>query len=168
MGQGQGHSVKKKSLIRENFNLANTFWTVSARAFIFHMSIPCDKNFPWVPLFLTLWNIKALTLAVWKLLARLKLSGAFVFHKHILFKNYICITAQSYFSILLLTPWKKMWPFNLRIWIPFTQGYSMPSLVEICQEIIENVSSLCVFFLPLGICMTLKLNKFKFYLPKNT
>ena len=37
-----------------NFNLANNFWTVSDRAFIFHMIIPCDKNFPWVSLFFTL------------------------------------------------------------------------------------------------------------------
>ena len=42
-------------LFFENFNLANNFWTVSARALIFHMSIPCDKTFLWVPLFLTLW-----------------------------------------------------------------------------------------------------------------
>ena len=39
----------------ENFNLANNFWIVGARALIFHMSIPCDKTFQWVPLFLTLW-----------------------------------------------------------------------------------------------------------------
>ena len=38
----------------ENFNLANNFGRVSARALIFHMNIPCDKTFPWVPLFLTL------------------------------------------------------------------------------------------------------------------
>ena len=38
-----------------NFNLANNFWTVNARALIFHMSIPCDKTFLWVPLFWTLW-----------------------------------------------------------------------------------------------------------------
>ena len=35
----------------ENFNLANDFWTVSARALKFHMSIPCDKTFLWIPLF---------------------------------------------------------------------------------------------------------------------
>ena len=29
-----------------NYNLANNFWTVNARALIFHMSIPCDKTFP--------------------------------------------------------------------------------------------------------------------------
>ena len=28
---------------------------MSARLFIFHMSIPCDETFPWVPLFFTLW-----------------------------------------------------------------------------------------------------------------
>ena len=39
----------------ENFNLSNNFWTVSVRALIFHMSIPCDKSFLWVPLFFTLW-----------------------------------------------------------------------------------------------------------------
>ena len=39
----------------ENFNLANNFWTVSAKALIFHISISCDKAFRWVPLFMTLW-----------------------------------------------------------------------------------------------------------------
>ena len=39
----------------ENFNLSYNFWTVSARALIFHMSISCDKTFQWVPLFMTLW-----------------------------------------------------------------------------------------------------------------
>ena len=38
-----------------NFNLANNFLTVSARAFIFHMHIPCDKTFTFLQLFLTLW-----------------------------------------------------------------------------------------------------------------
>ena len=31
----------------ENFNLPNNFF---ARALIFHMSFPCDKTFPWVPI----------------------------------------------------------------------------------------------------------------------
>ena len=35
----------------KNCNLANKFWTVSARALIFKMNIPCDKTFPWAPLF---------------------------------------------------------------------------------------------------------------------
>ena len=34
-----------------NFNLDNNFWTVSSRALIFHISIPCDKTFQWVPFF---------------------------------------------------------------------------------------------------------------------
>ena len=28
-----------------NFNLANNFWTMNARALIFHMNIPCDRPF---------------------------------------------------------------------------------------------------------------------------
>ena len=38
-----------------NLNLANNFWTVSAKALIFHVNIPCDKTFLWVPIFLTMW-----------------------------------------------------------------------------------------------------------------
>ena len=38
-----------------NFNLANNFWRVNARALIFHMSISCDKKFLKVPLFFTMW-----------------------------------------------------------------------------------------------------------------
>ena len=46
------HSV----LLSETLTLLITFeqCRVSARALIFHMSIPCDKTFPWTPLFFTL------------------------------------------------------------------------------------------------------------------
>ena len=41
----------------KNFNFAKNFWTVSATALILHMGIPCDKTFPWVPLFFfNLWH----------------------------------------------------------------------------------------------------------------
>ena len=36
--------------------LAYNFWTVSARALIFHMGIPCDKTFLWIPIVFTLWS----------------------------------------------------------------------------------------------------------------
>ena len=39
--------------VHKNFNLAYNSWTIIGRAFIFHMCIPCDKTFPWVPKFLT-------------------------------------------------------------------------------------------------------------------
>ena len=44
----------KFDLFLKNINLANNFWTVSARAFIFHMYILWDKTFQWVPTILTL------------------------------------------------------------------------------------------------------------------
>ena len=44
-----------------NLNPAYNLWTVSARALIFHKNIPCDKTFPWVPLFLP----RDLDLGVW-------------------------------------------------------------------------------------------------------
>ena len=40
-------------LLLKNFNLGHSFLTRRGRAFIFHMYIPCDKAFPWVPKFLT-------------------------------------------------------------------------------------------------------------------
>ena len=43
-----------------NFNLANNFWTISARTLIVHMSISCDKTFPWFHYFLI--NIRAFIL----------------------------------------------------------------------------------------------------------
>ena len=39
-------------LIFENLNPVQNFSTVSARALIFHMIIPCDMSFPWVSFFL--------------------------------------------------------------------------------------------------------------------
>ena len=52
------HSLSRPPLW--NFNLANNFWTVSARALIVHLSIPCDKTFPWYHYFLI--NIRAFIL----------------------------------------------------------------------------------------------------------
>ena len=48
-GVGVGVRVR----VHKNFNLAYNSWTTIGRAFIFHMCIPCDKTFPWVPKFLT-------------------------------------------------------------------------------------------------------------------
>ena len=39
--------------VHKNFNLAYNSWTTIDRAFIFHMCIPCDKTFPWIPKILT-------------------------------------------------------------------------------------------------------------------
>ena len=41
-------------LLIKNFNLGHNTFMVSIRALIFHMSVPCDKTFPWVPTDLTL------------------------------------------------------------------------------------------------------------------
>jgi hypothetical protein len=50
----------------ENFNVDYIFWIVCKRALIFHMSIPSDKAFPWVPTFVTLtYLLKTLTLALY-------------------------------------------------------------------------------------------------------
>jgi hypothetical protein len=42
-------------LLIKNFNLGYNIWMVSTTALTFHTSVPCDKTFPWVPKFLTLW-----------------------------------------------------------------------------------------------------------------
>ena len=93
-----------------NFNLANNFWTGSARALIFHMNIPCDKTFPWVPLFFTLWPwpwslthfLKTLTLVItfWTVGAR-----ALIFH--------MSIPCDKTFpwEPLFFTLW--LWPWSL-------------------------------------------------------
>ena len=44
---------RARARAQNNFNLAYNSWTTIGRAFIFHMCIPCDKTFPWVPKFLT-------------------------------------------------------------------------------------------------------------------
>jgi hypothetical protein len=42
-------------LLIKNFNHGYNFWIISIRVLTFHYSIPCDKTYPWVPKFLTLW-----------------------------------------------------------------------------------------------------------------
>ena len=82
----------------ENFNLANNFWTASAKALRFHMSLPCDKtlffykywsfhiaykHFSWqdLPNGIKIFVLVVLIVLVWNW----PLAGAFVFIKHILF-----------------------------------------------------------------------------------
>ena len=103
-------------LLFKNLNLANICWTVSARALIFHMSIPSDKAFQWVPLFFTMWPwpsclthfLKTLTLLLtfeqwvlelwyftWEFLVMRPFSGYHIFYPvtltlefDLLFKNF--------------------------------------------------------------------------------
>ena len=81
---------------------------------------------------------------------------------------------QSYIPILLLSFIERRCDHSFQyIWVPFTQKYSVPSLVEIGQLVLEkifvNVFSLCGYYFPLKKCMTLDLkNKIEFPLPKNT
>ena len=79
-------------------------------------------------------------------------------------------------AILLLSPLERRCdPSFQHIWVPFIQGYSVPSLVEIGQVVLEKkifksrqCFSLCGYYLPLKKCMALNLNKFEFPLSKNT
>ena len=52
---GVGVGVSVRVCVHKNFNLAYNSWTTIGKAFIFHLRISCDKNFPWVPIFLILW-----------------------------------------------------------------------------------------------------------------
>jgi hypothetical protein len=54
---GRGHIAFVLSVIRMSFCRSQKTLTlvISARALIFHMSIPCDKIFPWVQQCLILW-----------------------------------------------------------------------------------------------------------------
>ena len=78
----RGHIVFVLSVILSfcppfwKFNLAtfNNFWTVSARALIFHMSIPCDITFLWVPLFFLPCDLE---LGVWPIFENFNFANNF-------------------------------------------------------------------------------------------
>ena len=92
-----------------NFNLDNNFWTVRARAFIFHMSISCDKTFPWVPLFFTMWPWP------WSLTYFLKtLTLLIIFEQWLLDRWYFT------WVILVTRPFRVyhyFWPCDLDLWV---------------------------------------------------
>ena len=114
----------------ENFNLANNFWTVGARALIFHMNIPCDETFPRVPLFFTPWPWPwSLTLFLnfnlaknfWTVGAR-----ALIFHMNIpcdktfTWDNYFLINIRAFILnmsiscdkiFLLVSRYSSLWPW---------------------------------------------------------
>ena len=93
-----------------NFNLAHNFWTASARDFIFHMSIHCDKTFPWVPLFLPC----DFDLGVWPIFENFNLADKFwtmsasdcIFHMNIAWDK----TNMYLWVLLFFTLDLKVWP----------------------------------------------------------
>ena len=85
-------------LLFENFNLANNFWTVSARALIFHMSNPCDKTSQWVPLF---WPCD-LDLVVWPIFENFNLAN-----------NFWTVSARALIFYMII-PCDKTFP-----WVPY-------------------------------------------------
>ena len=144
----------------KNFNLANNFWTVSPRALIFHMSILCDKTFPLVPLFFTLWPwtwsmthfFKTLTLLnnFWSVSAR-----ALIFHmsipcvKNFLWFYYFLINIRAFklqMSIscdkifLLVSRYLSLWPWP-SLELAFIRGIcvSQTHVVFIDIPVVVNV-----------------------------
>ena len=87
-----------------NFNLANNFWTVSARALIFQMNIPCDKTFLWVPLSFNISFHIAHEHFLWQdlptgikiiVLVTLTIFGIGHYRGHLCFTNTSCLTLEK-------------------------------------------------------------------------
>ena len=92
-------------LICKSF-LTNSFWTVSDRALIFHMSISCDKTFPCVPLCFNLWPWP------WSLTHFLKtLTLLITFEQWVLELWFPCVTTFLWVPLFLFTLWP--WPWSL-------------------------------------------------------
>ena len=78
-------------------------------------------------------------------------------------------------NFVIISPWKRLGPWFEQIWIPYTQGWFMLSLVEIGLVVLEKkifLKFVNVFLqlrdnLPLEKGRVLHLNKFEFPLPKN-
>ena len=87
-----------------------TFWTVSARVYSFHTSIPCDKTFPWVPLFF--YHV-TLTLEIDLLFGNFNFDNKFwtVGARINLFHMSIPCDKTFPWVLLFFTPWS--WPWNL-------------------------------------------------------
>ena len=54
-GDIKSHSSVCPSVCHKNLNLSHNFWTIRGRAFIFHVYIPYDEAFPFIPTFFTVW-----------------------------------------------------------------------------------------------------------------
>ena len=87
----------------ENFNLANNFWTVSAGALIFHMSILRDKTLPLVPLFFTLWTWPWSLTHFWKILTLIVSVSVIALINHIDFHCDKTFPGVPQFLILLIS-----------------------------------------------------------------
>ena len=50
----------------------------------------------------------------------------------------IFISSMYFRSFVFISPLKRVWPF-INTWIPFTQGFCVPSLVENGHVVLENI-----------------------------
>ena len=81
--------------------------TVSARALIFHINIPCDKTFLWVPFFF----YRDLDLGVWSIFWNFKLANNFwtVSARALIFHTSIPCDKTFPWVLLFLTLWSSPW-----------------------------------------------------------
>ena len=89
----------------EKCNLSNNFWTVSARALIFHTSISCDQTFQWVPTFFTPWPWP------WSLIYILEtLILLIIFEQWVL---ELCYFTWLILVIIAFSGYQRYWPVTL-------------------------------------------------------
>ena len=84
------------------------------------------------------------------------------------------ISSMNFCYFVITSPWKRTWSFIWINWIPFTQGWLLPSLVEIGPVVLEKKIFKfvqCIFAIsylsPLEKVVALYLNKLESPSPKN-
>ena len=82
-------------LLLKNFNLGHSFLTRRVRTFILHMYIPCDKTFPWVPIF---FYLLTLTLKFDLLLKNFNLGNSFLTRIGRVILFHMCIPCSKTFN----------------------------------------------------------------------
>ena len=55
------------------------------------------------------------------------------------------ISPMYFCDFVIISPWKRAWPFIKKTWIPFIQGRFMPSLAEIGRVVQERRFRQCIF-----------------------
>ena len=110
-------TVGVRDRVHKIFNLAYNSWNSIGRVFIFHMFVPCDKTFPWIPNF---WHSD---LEVWPTFINFNLGYSFLTKRG---RAFIC-------TFLVTRPfhcYKFFWPsdLNLEVWPTFKKRYPLPKL----------------------------------------
>ena len=81
---------------------------------------------------------KKIIISFWRIAWFLICKSLSTLHKRMLLSQVWLKLAMYFWYFVIISPWKIQRPSFEQTWFPFTKGFFVPSLVEICPVVLEK------------------------------